>query len=200
MDLANGFYDVPAGRVATVVTHLEMRQRASPRATAVPQGVSIRRVDQPDASWYRDLYRRVGEDWLWFSRLKMEVQALERIIRSSDVEIHALVAGGRDEGLLELDFREPGACELVFFGVTRLLIGSGAGRLLMNEAISRAWARPIDRFWVHTCTLDHPGALVFYERSGFRTTRQQIEIADDPRLAGLLPRTAAPHVPMCGPT
>ena len=103
---------------------------------------------------------------------------------------------GRDEGLLELDFREAGQCELAFFGVTAKLIGSGAGRWLMNRALELAWSRPVARVWVHTCTLDHPSALAFYQRSGFRPFRRQVEIADDPRLDGTVPRHVAKHVPI----
>ena len=112
------------------------------------------------------------------------------------VEVHALVHDGRDEGLLELDFRERGQCELAFFGVTAELIGSGAGRWQMNRALELAWSRPVRRVWVHTCTFDHPAALAFYQRSGFRAFRRQIEIVDDPRLDGTAPRSAARHVPI----
>ena len=106
--------------------------------------------------WFRDLYRRVGEEWLWFSRLQMTDADLAAIIQSPLVEVYALVEDGRDEGLLELDFRVSGQCELGFFGVTAKLIGSGAGRWLMNRALERAWSRQVARVWVHTCTLDHP--------------------------------------------
>ena len=146
----------------------------------------MRRVERPDLDWFRDLYRRVGEEWLWFSRLRMSDAELAAIIHAPRVEVYALAHDGRDEGLLELDFREPGQCELVFFGVTANLIGSGAGRFLMNRALERAWSQPISRLWVHTCTLDHPNALAFYQRSGFRPFRRQVEVADDPRLDGTL--------------
>ena len=103
-------------------------------------------------------------------------------------------------GLLALDFREEGACELAFFGLTAAAIGNGTGRWLMNRAIARAWSREghsaIRRFWVHTCTLDSPQALGFYIRSGFTPVKRQIEIFDDPRLTGVLPLTAAPQVPI----
>jgi GNAT superfamily N-acetyltransferase len=98
--------------------------------------------------------------------------------------------------LLELDFREAGQCELSFFGVTAKLIGGGAGRWLMNRALELAWSRPLQRFWVHTCTYDHPAAVTFYQRSGFRAFRRQIELEDDPRLHGTLPRHVAKHVPI----
>ena len=118
------------------------------------------------------------------------------IIQSPLVEVYALVQDGSDEGLLELDFRQPGQCELVFFGVTAKLIGSGAGRFLMNRALELAWSRPVTRVWVHTCTYDHPAAVSFYQRAGFRPFRRQIEVEDDPRLDGTAPRDVAKHVPI----
>lgn len=80
--------------------------------------------------------------------------------------------------------------------MTPRLIGSGAGRWLMNRAIERAWSRSISRFWVHTCTYDHPNALPFYMRSGFHAFRREIEISDDPRLSGVMRRDATPHIPI----
>jgi GNAT superfamily N-acetyltransferase len=195
MILPDGYSDVPPGKIAAVVTHLEMTERPALRPD--PEGAwTLRRVPSPDLDWFRDLYRRVGEEWLWFSRLQMADAELAAIIRSPMVDVHALVHEGRDKGLLELDFRDAGQCELAFFGVTADLIGCGAGRWLMNHALELAWSRPVQRVWVHTCTLDHPSALAFYQRSGFRPFRRQIEIADDPRLDGTAPRSAAKHVPM----
>ena len=98
--------------------------------------------------------------------------------------------------MLELDFRDAGQCELVFFGVTAKLIGGGAGRWLMNRALELSWSRPITRVWVHTCTFDHPSALGFYQRAVFRPFRRQVEISDDPRLDGSAPRDVARHVPI----
>jgi GNAT superfamily N-acetyltransferase len=121
---------------------------------------------------------------------------LAAIVQSPLLEVHALVHEDGDEGLVELDFRDAGQCEIVSFGVTAKLIGSGAGRWLMNRTLELAWSHPVGRVWVHTCTLDHPAALAFYQRSGFRPFRRQIEIADDPRLDGTAPRAAAKHVPI----
>jgi len=166
--LDNGLYDVPPGRLATVVTYLEMTQPAPLRPRPAPQGSTLEPVRKPGLDWYRDLFTRVGgHDWLWFSRLNMTDQALSTILNDPKVAIWALSLNGQTQGLLELDFREESACELAFLGVTSELIGTGAGRYLMNEAISRAWAAPIDRFHVHTCTLDHPAALPTYKKAGF---------------------------------
>jgi GNAT superfamily N-acetyltransferase len=195
MLLPNGYSDISPGKIAAVVTHLEMRE--CPALPPDPTGAwTLRWVERPGLDWFRDLYRRVGAEWLWFSRLRMSDAELAAIIQAPDVEVYALAQDGRDEGLLELDFREAGACELAFFGVTARLIGSGAGRFLMTRALARAWAPDVRRVWVHTCTLDHPNALAFYQRAGFRPFRQQVEISDDPRLDGTLPRDVARHVPI----
>ena len=195
MILPDGYSDVPAGKIAAVVTHLEMTER--PALPPDPAGAwTLRRVETPDLDWFRELYRRIGEQWLWFSRLRMSGAQLTGMLHAPDAEIYALEDEARDEGVLHLDFRQPGQCELSLFGVTAKLIGSGASRFLMNRALELAWSRPMTRVWVHTCSFDHPAALAFYERSGFRAFRRQIEIADDPRLDGTAPRDVARHVPI----
>jgi GNAT superfamily N-acetyltransferase len=193
MILPDGYSDVPAGKIAAVVTHLEMTVR--PAIAVDPPGAwSLRKVERPDLAWYRDLYRRVGEEWLWFSRIRASDEKLAARLHHPLVETHALVADGSDEGLLELDYREASACEIGMFGVTAKLVGSGAARWLMNSALGLAWSPPITRVWLHTCTFDHPAALPFYQRAGFRPFRRQVEIADDPRLDGTAPRDVAKHV------
>ncbi|KWV58722.1 GCN5 family acetyltransferase [Bradyrhizobium macuxiense] len=195
MLLPDGYSDIPAGKIAAVVTHLEMTA-SPPRRDDPPGAWRLRKADPPTPDWYRDLYRRVGEEWLWFTRVGLSDADLAARIQAPDVEAYALVVDGHDEGLLELDFSEAGQCELLYFGVTARLIGTGAARFLMNRALDIAWSRDISRLSVHTCTFDHPAAVAFYQRSGFRAFRRQIEVADDPRLDGTMPRDAAGHVPM----
>jgi GNAT superfamily N-acetyltransferase len=193
------FLDVPSGKLAEVATALEMTARPPRRPVPIPHRFAVRRVERPALDWYRDLFRRIGEPWLWFSRLRMDDAALAAIVHDPAVEVSALVVDGRDEGLLELDFRVAGEVELAFFGVTQALVGKGAGRFLMDVALERAWARTPRRVWVHTCTLDHPGALDFYRRSGFEPYQRWVEVNDDPRLDGTLPEDAAPQVPLIRP-
>jgi len=187
---------LPAGKVATVIMHLEMRARLPLRPEPPAGTFSLKRATAPDLDWYRDLYRRVGENWLWFSRLVLDDAALREIANDPAIEIYSLRARGRDEGILELNMRRFPELEISFLGVVPVLIGTGAGRFLMNRALEIAWARNPRRVTVHTCTFDHPNALAFYLRSGFVPYARSVEIADDPRLIGILPRGAAPHVPI----
>lgn len=192
----NSYYYLPPGKIASVVTYLEMTAR--PAATPLPQatGLTLRRVERPDLDWYRDLYRRVGTDWLWFSRLVMPDAEVLATIHHAAVEVYALARDGVDHGLLELDRREPTDIELAYFGLTPDLVGVGAGRWLMAQALWLVWRHAPCRFWVHTCSLDHPNALQFYVRSGFRPYKRAVEVADDPRLIGLAPRDSAPWLPL----
>ena len=194
---ADGFMAVPPGKVATIVTSLEMTAPPQPAlAVSPPTGARLTRVERPGLDWYRHLFRKVGEEWLWFSRLRHSDEALAAIIPETAVSVLVVHVDSAEAGILELDFRSAGECEIAFFGITPAFIGRGVGGYMMREAIARAWAAPINRLWVHTCTLDHPAALQFYRHMGFRAYAQQVEIADDPRVLGELPPTMGRHVPM----
>ena len=184
------FLDVPAGKIAAVVTSLEMNARPALRAEQPDTKLTLHHVAKPDLAWYRNLFRRVGEDWIWFSRLQMDDAALAAIIHDPQIEVHVLKSGADEAGLLELDFRKPGECELGYFGLAPPFVGTGAGRWLMNRAIDRAWSRPIDRFWLHTSTFDHPKALRVYQQAGFIVYARRTARFEDPRALGILPPTA----------
>jgi len=185
------------GDLAAVVTFLEMRKR---RALEVPSSpLSLHRVEQPDLDEYRQLFRRVGAPWLWFSRLIMSDEKLRAIIHDPGVELFAVKdERGHEVGMLELDYREAGQCELSFVGLVPEMSGRGHGRWLLAEAVRLAWRDGIERVHVHTCTLDHPAALRAYIRAGFTPYKRAIERFPDPRLLGILPRDCAPQSPVLG--
>ncbi len=194
-----GLTTIPADQVATIVTTLEMRARPPLRPMpAAP--FRLVRWERPGADRYRALFRRVGARWLWFSRLVMDDAALLAIVHDPRVMVFAAVdRAGIEIGMLELDFREPGACALAYVGLIPELAGKGHGDWLMAEALARAWTTGIERVWVHTCTLDHPAALGFYRRHGFVAIARTVETFADPRVAGILPADVAPQIPMLAP-
>lgn len=194
-----GYLDLPPGRLATLVTYLEMTAPPPPRDVPHRADLVLRRWERPEPEAYRALYRRIGEPWLWFSRLLLDDSALVAILHDPGLEVYLPLRDGAPIGILELDFRRAGECELAFFGLVPEAVGTGAGRWLMTRALERAWRPGIGRVWVHTCHLDHPQALDFYIRSGFRPYKRAIEVFEDPRLSGVLPREAAPRVPFVEP-
>ena len=183
--------------LAAVVTFLEMRERPNLDVPSSP--LSLRRMASPQPEQYRSLFRRVGAKWLWFSRLIMDDAKLAAIIDDPEVELSAVVdESGSEVGMLELDFREPGECELSFVGLVPELSGQGHGRWLLAEAVTLAWRDGVRRVHVHTCTLDHPAALAAYRRAGFTPYKRAIERFADPRLLGILPLDCAPQSPVLG--
>ena len=194
--IALGYSDVPPGHVASVVTCLEMRSKPQQETLPLPEGITLAPLVNVDLVAYRALFRKIGAKWLWFSRLYMADDKLTAILNDPNVEAWVIRDGAEDIGMLELDFSEPGQCELVFLGLVECTTGKGLGRAVMSRATERAFAKPIERFWVHTCTFDHPSALNFYIRSGFVPYAFQVEVQADPRLTGHLPADAAPHIPL----
>ena len=198
LDLPNGYYDLPPGKLANVVTCLEMKAKPHRALQPFPSELRLKRFAAGDLEGHRALFRAVGSDLMWFSRLIMKDQDLAAILANPAIESYALMQGSDTLGMLELNFADMPNCELAFYGLVPEAIGQGFGRVLMDEAIRRAWAKPIERFWVHTCTFDSPLALPFYIRSGFTPYLRMVEVHDDPRLLGKLAMEASPQVPILG--
>ena len=158
--MLDGFFDIPPGKVAAVVTYLQMFQPPPTRPGPFDESWILKRAEFPSLEDYRLFFRQVGQDWLWYSRLELDDDELSGILGHPLYETYVFTVSGE------------------------------------NRALEIAWSRPIRRLWLHTCTFDHPGAVPFYVRSGFHSYRRQVEVANDPRIIGLLPGTAAPHVPL----
>ena len=108
--LGDGFHDIPPGKVAMVVTFLEMhtpRQRGVP----LPDGLKFEEMD-PDVASYRNLYRRVGDDWLWYGRNLLPDADLASILNDPRTRYFTLMKDGVAEALLDgltenaVDFRD----------------------------------------------------------------------------------------------
>jgi GNAT superfamily N-acetyltransferase len=183
---------LPPTHVGAVVTYLEMTEKPKPRP--LPSSpLRLVRWPEPEPARYRLLFERVGGPWLWFSRLAMD----EGRLKAEMAEVHAVVdARGIEVGLLELDFRAPGECLIRFLGLVPELAGKGHGRWLFAMVMALGWRPGVERLKVNTCSLDHPAALPAYLKAGFVARRRAFESFPDPRLSGLLPREAAPHIPL----
>lgn len=112
MSETSKFYDVPAGKIAAVVTYLEMRSPPPTGEERADSRVELRRIENPDPDWYLKLFNEIGEDLLWFGRLTIDGEDLFSILSDPNYEVYVVRADGEDAGLLELDFRTQEECEL----------------------------------------------------------------------------------------
>jgi len=177
-------------RIDDTVTYLEMFERPPARPLPPPAGkLALMRAEACSVSFYRYLYETIGTPWVWFERRRMSDNALAAEIHKQTTEVFVLYVGGVPAGYFELNAAEARQTELCYFGLVPDFIGRRLGPFLLNAAIEQAWSRPIERFWVHTCTFDHPRALPLYQRAGFVVyARRQVSF-DDPRKSGILPRS-----------
>lgn len=174
-----------------VITYLEMRERPGGRRIPAPlEKLALMRAENCTVSFYRYLYNAVGERWLWFERRLIDDAALAALISKPTIEIFVLYVRGVPAGYFELDTAAPRETKLCYFGLIPEFIGRGLGPYLLQAAIDQAWSRPIDRFWLHTSTFDHPKALHTYQRAGFVVyARRQVSF-EDPRRGGILPQSS----------
>lgn len=142
-----------------------------------PPYTSIMRAIKPSVSFYRYLYNNVGGPWFWYERRQMDDETLRQIIQNPAIEVYVAYLNGVPAGYAELDCRFTPTIELAYFGLMSEFIGLGLGAYLLDWIIDRAWSYEPARFWVHTCTLDHPRALDVYQKAGFKIYKTETQYA-----------------------
>ncbi|HET6584661.1 MAG TPA: GNAT family N-acetyltransferase [Nannocystaceae bacterium] len=174
------------GTLEVGITYLEMRSRPRRHSHDVERTVALMRAVHPPLHFYRYLYETVGAPWLWYERRVMDDDELSAIVHDEAVEIFVLYADGCPAGYAELDCRSMPDVELAYCGLVPDFIGEGLGVYLVDHAVELAWQHEPERVWVHTCTLDHPRALLVYQRAGFQPIREETKIIADPRKSGAM--------------
>ncbi|HTK80444.1 MAG TPA: GNAT family N-acetyltransferase [Rhizomicrobium sp.] len=157
----------PPKRIPTVVTFLEMKAKPSLIAPLPKGKVAILRAEHPPMHFYRYLYDTIGREYYWVDRKKVDDAALAAILQDPKVELYVMHVDGCPAGMAELDFRSEDTGNLAYFGLMPEYLGRGLGFFFLRQSIEIAWAKPISKFLVNTCTLDHPRALPLYQRAGF---------------------------------
>ena len=172
-----------------VITYLEMLDRPTGKRVPAPlEKLALMRAEDCTVSFYRYLYDTVGGPWLWFERRLVDDAALAALIAKPTIEVFVLYVRGVPAGFFELDTAAPRETKLCYFGLIPDFIGRRLGPYLLQAAIDQAWSRPLDRFWLHTSTFDHPKALATYQRAGFAVYARRRVSFDDPRDLGILPK------------
>ena len=158
------------------VTFLEMAAPPAAPPPPLPVGphVAVLMAVDPPVAWFLYLYGQVGQNWEWTDWLERPRAELEAFLAHPEVTLHTLMLEGWPGGFFVLDTREPGFCDLAFFGLVPEAIGRGLGRWFLGTAIRAGWERSgVEKLTVNTCTLDHPAALGLYQRMGFEPVRRE---------------------------
>jgi GNAT superfamily N-acetyltransferase len=155
-------------RLETVVTFLEMKARPAAIPPPQPKGkIALLRALDPPVHFYRYLYDAIGRDYHWVDRKRMSDADLRATLSEERNELYVLYAEGCPAGMAELDFRDAASANIAYFGLIPEYIGRRLGYFFLYHTAMNAWAKPISKLLVNTCTLDHPRALPLYQRLGF---------------------------------
>ncbi len=165
-----------------------------PCAGAVPDRTEVRRAEIPLPELNRFLYAAVGDEWHWTDRLSWSFERWMEYLERPEIETWVLSVRGTPAGYFELERREMGTVEILFFGLLPAFIGRGLGGYLLTKAVERGWELGAARVTLNTCSLDHPSALAAYEARGFRIIREEAEDRDDTPAPGAWPGANRPLV------
>jgi GNAT superfamily N-acetyltransferase len=167
-----------SGGIVTMMVKTTYLQMFAPTERVVPPsrgGLAVVHGKKPTVAYYRSLYDSVGRDYDWTSRKKLSDAELAALLNDPRLEVHVLMADGVPAGFAELDRRIEGEIELVQFGLMPEFIGQGLGRYFLQWTIDKAWSYGPRRFWLHTCTKDHPAALPNYLKAGFAIYKEEMK-------------------------
>jgi len=153
--------------VDVTVYSLEMLGPSQRDVPAPRDGLTVLHAQTPSVPYYRFLYDAVGKDYNWLSRRKLSDEKLAAILGDPLNEVYVLYVDGSPAGFAELDRRRADEVELVQFGLMSDFIGQRLGTWFLQWTIDNVWSYGPRRFWLHTCTLDHPAAVPTYKKAGF---------------------------------
>ncbi len=168
-------------RTQIVTSYLEMTdpsQLRPLRATGIDWQLIQASIPCPELN--RFLYTAVGGDWYWIDRLPWTHEQWLAYLSRPGLETWVAYVGGTPAGYFELELQASTGVEIVYFGLLPQFVGRGLGGALLTAATERAWQLRPARVWLHTCTLDHPGALANYQARGFRLYKEEAHFEELP--------------------
>ena len=128
----------------TTVTYLEMVSYPKHLILTKPEKLNaeIKLLVEPTVDFYRYLYDTVGEKWTWIERRLLDDSNLQKLIRSSNVEIYILYVDDNVAGFGEIGWdTASNGSEIKYFGLMPEYIGKRLGPYFLNNIINIAWKK-----------------------------------------------------------
>ena len=166
--------------INTTVTWLRYNDNFILEDQALKDDILIIRENKIPIKEYKQIYKSVGSKYNWIGRLKISESELLKIIHNNCVEIYLMKKNKKTIGFLEIDYRSSNEIKIVHLGIIENYIGKGYGREMLYFAIKRAKRIGIKPLILQTNSLDHPNALIFYQKNGFEVySRRNAKVIKD---------------------
>ena len=132
-------------------------------------------INPPDFQINKFFYKQIGSDHRWIDRLVWNDQKWISYVSNPNVKTYVLKENNNLIGYFELIYNnESFDCEIAYFGILEEFFSKGYGGYLLSEAIKLGFKRDAKRVWVHTCSLDHPNAILNYKSRGMQVFKNEI--------------------------
>lgn len=158
------------------IYYLQMTSPDQLRGKPRPEGLEVVEAELKEYRFNRYLYQLVGEAWQWTDKLALPNEEWQRYSERDQLRTWVAYHRGSIAGYYELEQQEDGTVQIAYFGLAPGFIGMGFGGYLLTHALESAWSwGDTKEVRVHTCTMDHPGALNNYRARGMEIYRTEQE-------------------------
>lgn len=162
--------------MTSTIWYLEMRSRDQIRPAQIDDArFKVLEATVPQWRFNQWLYLTVGRDWSWNDKKSWTDEQWQMYVESERLRTFVGYYDGSPAGYFELQRDVDGGVEIIYFGLLPAFIGRGLGAHLLTAALTTAWDMDPRRVWVHTCSLDHPGARRNYESRGMLLYKTEIK-------------------------
>jgi ribosomal protein S18 acetylase RimI-like enzyme len=151
-----------------------MQAVAPPQSVVeLPRSYAIK-IAHLNAQEYLKIYKRVGTQVNWDSRLKLSESQLTNVLSSPINCLILLMDGNQQLGMCEFTATNQ-QVELTHFGLVPEMQGRRLGYAFLSNSLDLIWQPKPSRVWLHTDEWDSPAAQILYKKAGFRIFDQRLE-------------------------
>jgi GNAT superfamily N-acetyltransferase len=139
-----------------------------------PKNLKILPEVKKDININKFFYRQVGKEHFWRDRLLWSDKEWNKYVSNNNLETGIMKINNNLVGFYEQEFHVlKNEIELIQMGILKEYQEKKFGSFLLKYIINKAFARKVNRVWVHTCTLDHKHALNNYLSKGFSVFKEE---------------------------
>ena len=155
---------------------LELKKNKKLSQTIIfPVNTKISLDIEKDININKFFYRQVGKDHFWRDRLTWSDNEWEKYVNNKNLETGVMKINGNLAGFYEQQYHEDrNEIELIQMGILKEYQGKKLGSNLLKYIIQKALNRDVQRFWLHTCSIDHKYALNNYLSKGLEIFKEEV--------------------------
>jgi GNAT superfamily N-acetyltransferase len=139
-----------------------------------PKKSQVYLVKEKNININKFFYRQIGKDHFWRDRLLWSDKDWNKYVDNKNLETGVMKLNEELIGFYEQEFhKKKNEIELIQMGILKEHQGKQFGSFLLKYIIHKAFAKNVERVWVHTCSLDHKHALDNYLSKGLVIFKEQ---------------------------